>query len=490
MANKYVIEGAAVCGDGTGPGIATTPGEPNCAWNVLVGAGGVFENAAPAYGTPIAAGDTVYVRTKSAAGADITRAMSANTTVGSSAGTESDPVTWVFDNGVVWPGVSGSVTYETASAGVQKLTLRLGNRFIAGEHGNFTVRATSPGSYGALLEDQGCYVENFKVDASNRTSSNLALTALVKGYYKNLKVVIAKLSTVANDVDPFIISYEYRCILENLDFEITNATNAGGSLFGSSGFQSTLYVRGGKVHGAGVNGGVAIYVPYTTTSNGHRVFIQGMQIPKVIQLYQPAQAFPGPGNGLFASGLDGGSGSIIYEDWGFADNRNITYNYPTLNATWPDSVASPMSWRLYPGNTSRSRFANLVMNKLYVDNAAQKKVQLEIAVADSWVGSIAPDKSNTWIEVSYIDESGIIRQVDSLGTGPLDSSPGVTWSPENAGKPYWGPVTCTKRRLEVTTPTAIKKDTMVSVRFYTYSRANAVTNDYIFVCPDIQLAAP
>ena len=61
MANKYLIEGATYCGDGTASNEAASAGAAG-AWNNI----NVLEGTAPAYGT-LAAGDIVYIRSKTSA---------------------------------------------------------------------------------------------------------------------------------------------------------------------------------------------------------------------------------------------------------------------------------------------------------------------------------------------------------------------------------------------------------------------------------------
>ena len=110
MANKYIIEGAAFNGDGTSPAEATSNGGVG-AWNTI----SYFEGATPAYGS-IGAGDTVYIRSKTAAGANITRTWSTSVSYGSANATISAPIYWILDAGNVWPGISGTLTYTTTTA--------------------------------------------------------------------------------------------------------------------------------------------------------------------------------------------------------------------------------------------------------------------------------------------------------------------------------------------------------------------------------------
>ena len=97
MANKYIIHGATFCGDGTSNALAASNGAVG-AWDNI----NILEGVAPAYGTAVAAGDIVFIRSKTAVGADITRTLTATVTLGSAAATTANWVTWVLDNGSLW----------------------------------------------------------------------------------------------------------------------------------------------------------------------------------------------------------------------------------------------------------------------------------------------------------------------------------------------------------------------------------------------------
>ena len=74
----------------------------------------MFTATAPAKGA-LVAGDTVFIRSKTAAGDPVVITLSANTNIGSAAATAAGPITWNIDDGQVWPGISGSVTVTAPS---------------------------------------------------------------------------------------------------------------------------------------------------------------------------------------------------------------------------------------------------------------------------------------------------------------------------------------------------------------------------------------
>lgn len=156
MADKYIIHGETYNGNGTSSAAATVDGGVG-AWNSL----NVFDNIATANlgGGTLVAGDTVYMRSKDAAGNDITRTLPASATLGSSAGTAAKPVTWVLDGGLKWPGVAGKLTYECPSTYV--VTLRNYNRFVADVEDTLIIKEmnTAP-SYKGYLGGNGIYIKN------------------------------------------------------------------------------------------------------------------------------------------------------------------------------------------------------------------------------------------------------------------------------------------------------------------------------------------
>ena len=122
----------------------------------------------------------------------------------------------------------------------------------------------------------------------------------------------------------------------------------------------------------------------------------------------------------------------------------------------------------------------LTLSKLYQQAAATKTLTLELQIT---TGFSAPNKSTLWFEVSYIDDSTGLRTTattEVASGGALDSL-AASWSAAT-----WGAINLTKYKLSLTTPTAIKQDTIVLVNLRG-TAASASANDVIFVCPDVQI---
>jgi hypothetical protein len=130
MADKYIVSGCSFCGKGDGPLIPTEAAHNDAAgyaWGLTstdTDAINIFMGAAPKFGTAIAANDTVYIRSKTAAGADVTTTISANTNFGSTLSN----VTWVIDAGTKWADVNGVVTFTTSS---NQMIARASNNYYA-----------------------------------------------------------------------------------------------------------------------------------------------------------------------------------------------------------------------------------------------------------------------------------------------------------------------------------------------------------------------
>src|SRR5574337_2055399 len=109
MATKYLIFGAAFNGDGTTSSEAASNGAAG-AWNQS----SILTGTAPTYGA-LAAGDTVNIRSKTGAGADadISNTLGASITLGSASATATAPITWILDDGTIWAGKNGTLTYTT-----------------------------------------------------------------------------------------------------------------------------------------------------------------------------------------------------------------------------------------------------------------------------------------------------------------------------------------------------------------------------------------
>jgi hypothetical protein len=237
-------------------------------------------------------------------------------------------------------------------------------------------------------------------------------------------------------------------------------------------------VYGGAIRGPGADAGALLFAATASGNGGIYRFI-GLTYPNSITIPNPGTA---DSQRFEAYGIDGAQGSLVWDRWGWASSRSDN-NPPYLNAVLPDSVATPWTWRVYPIGANIGRQMFLPLAKTFTDTAATKTVTLEMLVSTTYAGL---DKSDLWIDVSYIDHTtGESKGVSSrlLTATALDTST-ANWS-----STAWGLVVFDKKKLSVTTPTSIKQDTPVIVTLRG-TKASVGVGDILFVCPDVQLGTP
>lgn len=473
MANKYIIAGATYCGDGTASNEAASAGAAG-AWNNI----NVFEGTAPAYGS-LAAGDVVYIRSKTSAGADITRTLAASINLGSTNATSSAPITWILDNGVVWSGVDGVLTYQMSGAYITYF--RVDNIIRAETVGNFVVKHTAA----SPSQNPFSYVlgvaRGIKFDTLAKTNTNNLMIA-VDGVLEDPIFSTGRLG--ANGTSYGLISQSAAAngLLINPDIELTYSTPAGQYLFGFQGsFLSNLTVIGGRIHGDGVTSAQSVARLHTT--NGSQLSLIGTDVPKELI---PCADVSYKGQQFTMIGCENGIGGHLEALWGYATSRSDN-NPPTLGARFPDSGSTPWAYRIYPRNPTQQNPVTVPVVKLYTEAAAAKEVTIEVLVADT----LTPNKSNVWANVQYTDDAtGAPKNICTrdFTAGSLAAS-SAAWTGRSGSEVPWGMVTLNPYKLVVTTPTAIKPDTPVTVTFFTTLTAGGNTANILFVDPDFALAS-
>lgn len=479
--------GAAINTSGTQSGThrSFTPG----AWNDLA----VFEGTAPSACAVKGAGsvddsDVVFIRSKDASGADITRTLSAaSVTLGKSGlSLSSAGVQWVIDNGVTWSGVSGVIKYTRTAA--YSVSLRSYNWYVALTPDALVLECNHSASNTTRLlsaaNEVGIYAKNLwvKCDTVGFYSDNGPIQADLGGSangqntFENLRITVGKKTWGV------VVSGDYaRNIAINLNIELKSATPVNTAIFNMGQYGSTLALYGGQLWGAGATdtGGFLLFL------SGSSKFLElyGFEYPKTFPLLISTFSGTQQDCGILATGLDSGIGSLIRRSWGQADSRSVN-NYPYLNSTYPNTASTPWSWRIWPRYARHVSPMELPFFALFTDTAGVRTVTLELLVANSFTGAT---KGKVWLEVHYVEDSGGLPRVVTTmaidATSALDSS-GVTWLPSNS----WGAVSCTPRKISVVTPSAIKQDTNVMVVLRGIA-ASSTVNDVIFADPHVKLTA-
>lgn len=469
MANKYLIHGATFNGDGTSSAEAASNGGVG-AWNNI----NIFQGTAPTYGT-LAAGDVVYIRSKSAAGADISVTTGVAMNIGSAAATETAPITWVIDRGVVWPGVSGTVRYDgTARIAI---TIRDWNNIKAKNYNMvFGNTLTSATDVGALTLGTG-WTEDVLCDQSFQTDINGPYVSYKTSTHVGLWVKSRRryLGLFRNQS-----LGQQALTLYNPQIELLDAAEMD-SVFcpDNSLLADPITVYGGRVFGPGATSGAplvgASYNPGTFRSFG-------LVYPREMPICLPATMSSNLKQGVYADGADGSFGSE-YMDQACHFTSRSDNNPPTLNAFQESSNAAPWSYRLYPYAASQARPARLSVSKTWTQAPEVQKIAQEIL----WpVTMAAPTKDVVYLVIQYIDATtGLPKTVSTrdMAGGTLNTST-AAWSATT-----WGVVTLAKYKLSVVTPTAVKQDTAVIVSLFVAARS-ATVNDVLFVDPDPTFSAP
>ena len=464
--------GVSINTSGTQSGVHTGRGVG--AWNHI----DIFAGAAVGIGSAIAAGDTIYMRSKTGNGANanVTYSPGAAKNYGSSAGTAANPVRWILDNGVTWSGVNGTFTI-TGTTSTHLHTILDYNDVISLTDWNLIFENTAFNiTYNQVAFNRGI-TSGLKVSLPNCTSASNWYIGFIGGVHTNMYLYINQLSPSVPIIN------QYRTVFINPKVEIVVVPGVMMGAFACGGSFGTTDVYGGQLIGAAINSGnLAICTPNNFASYQSEFNAIGFQVPKVAPIISRDMV---PGSSVSLAGLDNGVAGAIAMEWGYADSRNITNNYPTLNATLADSINTPVSWRIYPKTATKQYPFEMPISKLYTATAATKTVTLHFLATTSWSGSVTPNTNTVWMVVNYIDNTTGLPVMNTTKTvigGALTGS-GLTWTPSNA----WGAVSLSAYKLELTTGTSIKQNTTVMVTFIGVT-TSANANDIFIMCPDVQLS--
>lgn len=463
MANKYLWHGNTFCGDGTTADAAASDGAVG-AWNNI----NVLTGTAPAFGS-IAAGNTVYIRSKDASDADITITQVANNNIGIAGASIGNPVHWILDSGSVWTGIDGILT--VATPGPHYVTVQNNNN-ITCKRDRFVFYLST--SYSAA------YIDVFKCYFT-------AITGVMFDYGLSNVTRGAKITMGINSYDSqqFVdctfriggrylttfgqANYGLACFL-NCDFELTNASETE-PLFSPGAYNAVIRVIGGSIYGAGVTSSAALF-----NAGSGIVELIGCAVPKVLPMpVQFGSTGSYPQKYFSIVSADGEAGSYYAGVSGAISSRNDGL-FPTLNATLDDSVSTPWSWWAYPDNAYPAIPLQITSTLIYSDTPATKTLKVNILVSDDFT---AIDKSNCYIVVGYTNNTTgnveYLRSLDVSG-GALESSV-AGWSAVT-----YGAIALSKKQLVVTTTSAIKQNSVVTVSLL-ITQNSTNTTDILFVCP-------
>ena len=472
MADKYIIHNATFNGDGTSSALATSNGGVG-AWNNI----NIFEGTTPAFGA-LAAGDTVYIRSKNAANADITQTITVANNLGNAAATASSYINWIIDNGAVWPGIDGVVSY-TRSINAST-TLRIYNRIIAKRRGGFVIINTSVNqNAGAILFQALGDLVNGVLDWSAKTGTGQCVAARIGPgtYTENVLINWGRLGGAPGESRGLIVQVDnttVESVMINPDIRLSDS-NAGYPLFftGFGSARGQLTVIGGEISGLGAT---TSQVLVRHLNIGTRFESIGLRFPRAMDVVDPSLVgtYRAPGT-VSVMACDDGVGGYKDCEWGFLTSRTDS-NPPTLNAFLPTNPVVPWSWRVYPRAVTQQAPMTINSVKMVTGTAGTKTIVQELLAADT----MSLNRGNLWITASYQDNvtgEQVLVSTKDWGGSALETST-AAWSAV-----VWGAVSFNKVKLSITTPTAVKPNTPVVVTLWgLYTSATA--NEIFFVDPD------
>ena len=188
------------------------------------------------------------------------------------------------------------------------------------------------------------------------------------------------------------------------------------------------------------------------------------------------------------NGSDGLLGNVVY-DYACEYSSRFDGFYPTLNARLETSAATPWAYRLHTYRTTPQNPAQVAVSKLWTQDAAIRKVALEILWPTAATSSFAaPTKDKVWITVQYTDDAtgSQVFKSGRLFDGSTLAASSAAWSAST-----YGATNFDKYKLELTTPSSVRKDTDVLVNLFVIPRASSPAPlDIIMICPDPVLSAP
>ena len=478
MADKYIVSGCSFCGKGDGPLIPTEAGHNDAtgyAWGLTstnTDAINILTGSAPKYGTAIAAGDTVYIRSKTSAGADLVITASGAVTFGSATATISAPITWVLDGGSKWSGINGTLSFETT--GQYAFTAARYNAYVAQNHEKWILKTTTAynGVTTPLVTRENLF-GNWLVDFSLSTDVSRGANITTVGvnstlcFWKNSRWIShqridASALLTSGSTSKIVMD---NCIIDLIASESIQIFNiVGGSI---------LEMLGGEIRGAGATSVTSL----TKAANAGWIKTIGTKIPFEVKLNtgNPPNLYS-----VECMGADATVGTRGGYWWGELSSRSDGY-YPHLNAVLPDSSNSAWSWWMYPSAVTPLSVGELTTTTLYSATAATATITMELLV---YTGFSAVNAGTVYMVASYVDDT--TGEVVTLST--KDPSNGaLTASTASWSSSTYGPANFNKVKLELTTASTIKQDTLITV-VLTCEAKSVNPTDVLIIDPGIQVA--
>lgn len=466
MADKYVVDGATFCGDGTSSNEAVSAGAVG-AWNDLES---LINGTAPAYGS-ISSGDTIHIRAKTSSGSNLSYTNTVdNLYYGSSAATEDDPILWLLDNGTIWPGVTGQLVLH--STGNVTVGIDTGNVF-SGPNNTRDLIITFDAAYrDALNIRTSSSIKNAVIDwsADNSisngrfvsTSAGLALSnVLIKPGSPNGERVLS-------------ISTDQTSFIQNVDIEVPSNGPLYYALVSLS-QHSALIWHGGRIYGSGAVQGLDLFPDGTRGV----ALLENVRFPAVMRLMTRSSQIANDPQVCISTGCDEKLGMVHASYSGMYSSRDDGF-FPKLTSTLPTSTSDKVS--IYAlTHTPREVLPFYVPLQKLVTQAPSgvKTITVEFLCSDALP---TPTEGDTWVELSYWDSTTEIpiRKTSRVSNSTTALSTSLaSWSTTT-----YGPQSYTAYKLELDTDGSIQQDSIVEVLFKTTVVSTADSQNY-FIEPEL-----
>ena len=466
------------------------------------------------------AGDTINIRSHDGT-SNITADLGITALAQAAIGTEHLPVTWLVDDGTIWP-----------TAGIFRM-----------QHGGDTIKVSfsshnvwkAKTKYKFSIYSSGTsHVRNWGISGNNKFV-NVEFDRATPGYNAAQMILlsnpglthttdissnhifigcrfVSKMSRLTDGgTYPYIGIFGLAMNIEMIDcdFDLTNHTPTEAYIQGVSGQNggsaaitgsTTLRIRGGKI--TSPNPAISFIRYYSsaypqTSRDGMLTSIIGLDAgtqPITYEHLGAAATVLRSSNGHFITeGINGIQQSKVEKLTGVVEWAPAN-NFPQLTSMLPDSLSTTWSLRVYGDKCSKTRPLGLTtISKFFNEQVPNTKVaSLELLIKDTSIAGATgafnnPQKDQWWMEITYVDNASgkyVVESTESAGALLASSAPWTPLAP--SGKVTYGGADYIRYKLELTTSNAIKPDTMIYIEVWSTKPSLAPT-DYYFVNPDLSL---
>lgn len=423
----------------------------------------------------ITAGDTIHVRTKNGASNCSDSFTVAITMVTPTS--ESNPTTFVFDDGTVWVGDAGQFEFGNDDASTLDLA-KFVNFYGHGSDRRFKFMSSGNSSNSTTLRLSNNFIDGIEFNATSLGTSRQHLIGTStdgRGIIKDLKFVTG----ASYNGEPYavLVNDSSKFTLINPEFDISAATqNADKFLFKCALHGASIKVLGGKVVGAYDTMYLFDQDPGTNPRDyTNRIigFDYGVIIPTLAPITDDVR-----NANISIIGNSSKPFDAVYKIGGASVDFIDGKNYPYLDSVLPNG--NGWSYRVQPVHTNLGSYDTLLpIEKRYSQTASIKTLTIELLVNTAFTGLTNED---VFLNVVYMDSStGEFKYLTTMNTSALTTSL-AAWSNDTYGAKSYN-----KYKLEATTPTAIKTDSMLYAEIVT--RIPAVgTGDFYFYNPDLGIS--